>query len=404
MADKNFYIPLSHDEFSLRTDGAETLDMVVSGTGGPSKYGIKENIKTDLDKSEQLDPNNLISSVNEHRISDGQKRYGTLGKTTSSKYPRPKTLFYVGFENNYVTGVTSEMSKEISKYVLSVDKPTITYATKKMNQYNRIKYVYEDVKYGQLKITFIDVKDNPVQQAFFQYLRYNNNDFDTGAEGNNDDKYKLYYDNNTDFSSRTPKEWGLNINSNQKMFKSITIYEMFLNNLMVYKIENPVLNNINFGSNKIGDYGYNEITVVFDVEGITNILDMKNINGNNGTRYDVIGEQIARVGGAELAHYLGMRWYEGLGASEPVGSDIKGTYKYWDNNITNKQETNSKIERTNNKLHLEQAERRMLDYTNYSNKTKYYWISDGIGTETRWSDIGKLFVARSKQLNDHFGF
>ena len=37
----------------------------------------------------QLNPNNLVSSETEHRIHDGQKRYKTLGKTTSSKYPSP---------------------------------------------------------------------------------------------------------------------------------------------------------------------------------------------------------------------------------------------------------------------------------------------------------------------------
>ena len=48
---------------------------------------------------------------------------------------------------------------------------------KEMKQYNRKKYIIEGVKYGPLKITFIDVKDNPIQQAFFDYLRKNNNDF-----------------------------------------------------------------------------------------------------------------------------------------------------------------------------------------------------------------------------------
>ena len=55
----------------------------------------------------QLSPDNLVSSETVHRISDGQKRFKTLGKTTSSKYPRPKTLFYVGFEIGQNSGVST---------------------------------------------------------------------------------------------------------------------------------------------------------------------------------------------------------------------------------------------------------------------------------------------------------
>lgn len=344
----------------------------------------------------QLSPDNLVSSETEHRISDGQKRFKTLGKTTSSKYPRPKTLFYVSFENNKI--IDSNLSKELSNYVLSIDKPTITYTTKKMNQYNRIKYVYGDIKYGPLKITFIDVKDNPIQQAFFQYLRHNNNDIVT-----DDEKYKTYSDYKYEDSN-----WGLNINSNDKMFTSITIYEMFLDRLMVYKVENPVLNQINFGSNKLGDFAYNEITVTFDVEGITNILDKKIIDDSSEESINVIGEQIARIGGANLAHYLGMRWFEGSGATgEQTDITLYGTYTYWNNNIINKNETNQKIQNARNKLQLEQAERSATQYLNSTNKTKYYWIPDGIGNVGRAisvEDIGKLASPRNRQLTDYFGF
>jgi len=384
--------------FYNRLNGAETLDIVAKESGS-SRY-INQSI--DKEESVELDPNNLVSSKAEHRIHDGQKRYKTLGKTTSSKYPRPKTLFYVGFENNLIDG---NLSKEISKYVLSVSKPNVLYTTKKMNQYNRIKYVYENVSYGDLKITFIDVKDNPIEQAFFQYLRYNNYDF-SGSFGINDlvddTKYKTYTDYKYEDS-----DWGLNINSNDKMFNSITIYEMFLNSIMVYKIENPVLKDINFGENKMGEYGYNEITVTFQVEGITNILDMKNINGNEREIYNVIGEQITKVGGKDLANYLGMRWYEGLGecAIDPMDFDLRHNYNYYRYNTYNQKNiSNEKIQNANNKLQLERAERQQIDYSNYSNKSRYYWISDGIGTENDYSNIGKLFAPRSKQLIDYFGF
>ena len=84
-----------------------------------------------------------FSSKAEHRIHDGQKRYKTLGKTTSSKYPRPKTLFYVGFENNLIDG---NLSKEISKYVLSVSKPNVLYTTKKIKNL-LLRYIFSFIIY-----------------------------------------------------------------------------------------------------------------------------------------------------------------------------------------------------------------------------------------------------------------
>ena len=360
----------------------------------------------------QLNPNNLVSSETEHRIHDGQKRYKTLGKTTSSKYPRPKTLFYVSFEGNEEIKITSDECLELSKFVMNVTKPNVQYTTKEMNQYNRKKFIIENVKYGQLKITFIDVKDNPIQQAFFKYLRYNNNDFK--ENGNKESNYRSYKENNkTNFDD---VDWGLNINSSKHMFNYITIYEMFLDRLMVYRVENPTLQNINFGENKIGDFGYNEITVTFDVEGITNILDYKTEDGKSKSWNDnVIGEQIARIGGADLAHYLGMRWYEGLGGEEnQINNDYLPSY------INHKDQT---IDASNRKIESAQRKQqeKMINYANQlvendPNKTIYRWLPDDndysnnnvldvlLGTVRNPQDIGKVYSPRIKQLTDYFKF
>lgn len=354
------------------------------------------NQNKDIDEAEQLDPNNLVSSRSEHRISDGQKRYKTLGKTTSSKYPRPKTLFRVFFEPNTDMDIDTTMCDELSKYVLSVDKPSVTYTTKQMNQYNRIKYVYDNIKYGTLKITFIDVKDNPIQEAFFSYMKKNNSDIKNDKE---EEKYRDYYEKTSNYTDNNPSSWGLNINSNKKMFKSIKICEMFLDRLMVYKIENPVFKDINFGSNKIGDYSYNEIVVQFDVEGITNIYEGKL----------AIGGSISDFGGANLAHKLGMRWYGGteLGTNEyktiSNGNIIIGQP---DQDYINQLKTDEKIRNAENKLQLKQAENALTNYSNYTNKTKYYWISDSndYGRAIGVDDIGKLFAPRYRQLTDLFKF
>lgn len=450
-------------DVTKRDSAAETMEMVIAGTGGYStpsydnenrgpnetyqkiisnnkligfyEKKIAEQIsnhytESDIEKGKirdlkeenkslenqlgnsikyQLDPNNLVSSETEHRIHDGQKRYKTLGKTTSSKYPRPKTLFKVFFKPNEEMGPDEPLCNELSKFVMSVTKPDVQYTTKEMNQYNRKKYIIEGVKYGQLKITFIDVKDNPIQQAFFAYLRNNNDDFKNTYDSTNDSiyikdnkgnfikdengnnkisvnekTYRKYYENNvTHFDD---VNWGLNINSSKHMFNSITICEMFLDRLMVYKIENPTLKSITFGENKMGDYGYNEITVAFDVEGITNIFNDINGSTQSFTSSDgVVGKQIALISGTEfgsqeLAEALGMRWYQGSGASEDDTNDFISVLNSYDNaGIRNYsiQKTKDLLSKVNENIELE-------DYINEidksfkmgNNASQYNWFAE----------------------------
>ena len=191
---------------------------------------------------------NMINDAESVYYTDGQFRYKTKDELSSSKYPRPKTLFTVFFKGNDI--LNTKDCIELSKFVMSVDKPNISYTTKQMNQYNRIRYIYENIKYGNLKITFIDVKDSPIQQKFFKYLKENNYDIDYSNTNN----------------------WGLNINSNKKIFDRIIIEEKYLNSYMSYYVINPVLKDISFGTNKMGDYEYNEIVVTFDVESVSNIV------------------------------------------------------------------------------------------------------------------------------------
>ena len=287
--------------------------------------------RDDLDKNLQVieTGENIIPSRSEHQISDGQKRYGTLLGNSSSNYPKPRTMFYVIF--NYGDTFNSPIpNSELSKFVISVTKPTITYTTKKMNQYNRIKYVYDNVEYGDLKITFMDVKNSTVEQAFFSYLKNNNNDFNNKHRtlDNDDGAYNTYAPNSSytyDYS------WGLHNRSNERMFKSITIVEMYFDRLIVYTIENPLLKSIDFGENKIGDYSPNNISVTFNVEGITNdlIYDMNKIEN------DVVGDLFTRFGSEapNIAHFLGKRWNPGNNIDRTTSPYyVKNNYDYTYNN------------------------------------------------------------------------
>lgn len=206
----------------------------------------------------------MIDFTSKLPMTDGKDRYKTDDKLYTSKYPRPKTLFKVNFikDSNDKNDIDYD---ELSKFVISVDKPNIAYTTKQMNQYNRIRYIYENIKYGPLKITFIDVKDNPIQQKFFKYLKKNNDDINYNKVN----------------------DWGLNINSNKKMFDKIIIEERFLKSYISYYVINPVLKDITFGTDKMGDWGYNEIIVSFDVESVGDIIyNNENNNGKENSKLE----------------------------------------------------------------------------------------------------------------------
>ena len=307
-------------------------------------------IHTNSDMLKQSNPNNLVSSEDEHRIHDGQKRYKTFGRITSSNYPRPKTLFKVFFNDGFFTELGEDsayLKKDLSDFVMEIKKPSVTYTTEEMNQYNRKKIVYKNVKYGELKITFIDTKDNPIQNFFFAYMQKNNFDFYDNKE--NDEKYRNYYETPSNYINENPTKWGLNIDSNTKIFDSITVCEMFLNNIMVYTYENPKFKSISFGNDKIGDYSYNTIEVTFDIEGITNNL---HVNGYNEDTKEKIGAFIAECPNKEeLTEILGMRWGGGENG-EKKKFDYKDEYK----DIYGKRTRNDQIKETNeylNKLNSE---------------------------------------------------
>ena len=308
----------------------------------------------DKDTSYQLDLNNVITSRMDENIHDGQKRYKTL--TSMPNYPKPKTMFYVYFDCD------NEYSEDLSKYVVEVIKPNVTITSTKMNQYNRIKYVIENVDYGDLKITFMDVKDDPIEKAFFTYLQSIYQDFDkTTNQFQTPDPIKKY---------KRYTQWGLSKNSNSKMIRSITIIEAYYDKIIAYNIQNPVLSSIDFGSNKIGDYSPNQIVVTFKVEGINNEIII------DGNTYDIeaIGESIQNIGGAKLAHKIGKRWdYEHLSYNERNKIIKNGNDRI--NNIDDQiLKTFIKLLEKTNLIKGDMIDKAIIDYLNYPNKGDYTWI------------------------------
>ena len=177
------------------------------------------------------------------------------------------------------------LSFELSKMVKEYDKPAVTFDVTEFNEYNRKRHVYTGVKYNDVKISFYDVKESPVQQFFIAYLKFICSDFFCKSAGiwerpiennhwQNAQGYKTvdgqnipgtYYGNLNSF--------GLNIDSGFKLIDRISFCEYYMNRLTVYTIENPTIVSINFGNGRMGDFAANDLIITFRYEGITNDLE-----------------------------------------------------------------------------------------------------------------------------------
>lgn len=180
--------------------------------------------------------------------------------------------------------VFRKLSYEMSKLVKGYDKPNVSFTTTELNEYNRKRLVYKNVTYNDVKVTFYDVKDNPVQQFFNAYLKFICGDFlckdhnlwEAPIDNNHWQNVEGY--KTVDGASVNPtylgnlNSFGFNIDSNFRLINSISFCEYYMDRLLVYTIENPVVTSINWGDSKMGDFSSNDITVTFKYEGITNDL------------------------------------------------------------------------------------------------------------------------------------
>lgn len=180
--------------------------------------------------------------------------------------------------------IFKKLSFEMSKIVSSYNKPKVSFDVSELNEYNRKRLVYSGVKYDDVTISFYDVKNNPVQQFFNAYLKFICGDFlckdkylwEKPIDNNhwqNKDGYRTVDGNKISGTYLgNLNSFGLNIDSNFRLIDSISFCEYYMDKLMVYTIENPVISAIDWGDAKTGDFGFNEIKVTFKYEGITNDL------------------------------------------------------------------------------------------------------------------------------------
>lgn len=275
--------------------------------------------------STPLKQNNFIPTT---VLTKGQKIFSS--KDNLGNMPKPKTLYFVHFDLNTTFCDTlikyhpeiesvniSEMKKlsfEISKLVKEYTKPTITFKTSELNEYNRKRHIYKSIEYNKVKITFYDVRDSVVQNLFFLYL-YN---------ANQDILNRTFVDIDN-FNYQDNMVWGLTIDSNTPLFNNICLCEYFANTLTVYTLKNPKIVSINVGSSKMGDFDSNNIEVEFEYDSISNDLISDDINKDDNNKDDFIKENIiGKIYNLNVSKFLQLRYTKtpkNLYPEEPVSSN-----------------------------------------------------------------------------------
>ena len=276
--------------------------------------------------------------------------------------------------------ILRQLAYELSKFVKSIDKPSIKYNIKEYNEYNRKRLCYDKREYSPIKITFYDVKENPVQQFFFSYLKLID---DTFLCKNSTNYKKSIYTNKWDIDAT---DWGFNTDSNFRLIDSISIIEMYMDRMMVYTIENPVLESINFGSNNLGSFKANEITVSFQYEGITNDLlvgesasavEPYNVVLDKSDDKAYLKSMINSKINPDIATFLQMRYKDGVAfGMDTAMSFIKGILdapsdERWDKLTSQLIDTGRKLGFANEINTLIKADETIDNYKNSENKGQY---------------------------------
>lgn len=273
-----------------------------------------------------------------------------------------------------------QLSFELSKFVKTISKPSINFEVSELNEYNRKRIVYSKVSYGDVKVTFHDVKENPIQQFFFAYLKMINNNF---LCKNHTDYMKPILNTRPDTD---PNDYGFTIDSNFRLIDKISICEFYMDKLMVYTIENPIITSIDFGQNKMGSWDSNEISISFKYEGITNdLLDVEpylsEFEDSNDKAYlkAMINAEIRQ----DMAGFLQMNWKgDGQFGVDTAVSFIKGILdtpsgERWSKTKSQLLDTGRKLGFAEEINFVKKAQDTINNYNNSSDKGKYVFkVSD----------------------------
>jgi len=226
--------------------------------------------------------NSLIKSrqVNTH-LRDARHAHNLFTQYGHLFSPKTKFLYHVVFETTDDVAFysnTETFKKQIGVLVKRADLPGFKASIENKQQYNRKKNMQTRVDYDDVRISFHDDNLGATRAMLEEYYRYYYQDGNhsrststttTDGSFNPRDKY----------SNRTPN-YGLNNFYKQPFFKSITIYQLSLQNWFSYTLINPLLSSWDHGDVDSSDgSGMNENTIMLAYEGV---LYDNGIIGENG--------------------------------------------------------------------------------------------------------------------------
>lgn len=193
-----------------------------------------------------------------------------------TKAPKNKFLFFIRFVKSNVTSAeklattkisSNSSSRTVGFYCISVDRPTVTYNTRTMNQYNKKRIIQTGHKFNPIRISFVDTVDGL-------------------AETLGKDYYKFYYGDPTNSSVTAWRDdlisssmehgnngWGFQIPTatvdQKNFFSSMELYIFYNGTYDRYDLVNPKIQEFRSGN---ADYresgGIHNIDLTLTYEGL----------------------------------------------------------------------------------------------------------------------------------------
>lgn len=178
--------------------------------------------------------------------------------------PKPSFLYFVEFNvNNTGKRYLSDslIERRLGFIVKSLDRPSISYDTVVMNQYNRKRLIHTGVNYGNLSMTMHDTVDDAAFKLIQDYNVYYFGDF---ARNASDWQYNLYQGDST-------SEWGYRMRNGAgdiHFFSSADVYEFYNGYYTHYKLMNPRFESVNPSRMASDASDINEISMSLRHEGM----------------------------------------------------------------------------------------------------------------------------------------
>lgn len=213
----------------------------------------------------------LIKSrqVNTH-LRDAQHAHNLFTQYGHLFSPKTKFLYHVVFETTEDVEFysnTQTFAKQIGVLVKRADLPGFKASIENKQQYNRKKNMQTRIDYDDIRIAFHDDNLGATRAMLEEYYRFYYQDGNhsvststttTDGSFNPRDKY----------AERIPN-YGLNNFYKQPFFKSITIYQLSLQNWFSYTLINPLLSGWDHGDVDSADgSGMNENTITVAYESV----------------------------------------------------------------------------------------------------------------------------------------